>query len=166
PSMSSGAGTGSTKLTVLDPPPYYAQAVAAGPVAYWRLNETSGPTAYDSVGGYNGTNYGLLVLGVSGPAAPQFPGLESGNAAYQFDGTAASVGVPPLNLSTNTVTITAWVNPHGKQGSDPGIFSWHGAGNTRGEFLLDPANNTLSVYWNGNLLTSTLAVPTNQWAFV
>src|SRR5262249_52033981 len=50
-----GSGSGSITLTVIDPPPYYAQAVGAGPVAYWRLNESVGGTAHDVVGGYNGT---------------------------------------------------------------------------------------------------------------
>src|SRR5262249_36383905 len=36
-SNSFGSGSGSIRLTVVDPPPYYAQLVAGGPVAYWRL---------------------------------------------------------------------------------------------------------------------------------
>ncbi len=165
-SNSFGAGTGSVTLTVVDPPPYYAQALGTGPVAYWRLNETVGATAYDSVGGYNGTNNGSLALGVSGPTPPQFPGFDSSNTAYQFDGTTTSVGLPALNLNTNTVTITAWVNLNGTQGHSPAIFSWQGAGNAGGQFLFGDANNTLSANWNGNLLSSPLAVPTNQWTFV
>ncbi|HWW03458.1 MAG TPA: LamG-like jellyroll fold domain-containing protein [Candidatus Acidoferrum sp.] len=165
-SNSFGSGSGAITLTVVEPPPYYGQAAGAGPVAYWRLNETAGATAYDSVGGYNGTNRGSLVLGVKGPTPPVFPGFDSSNTAYQFDGTTASVAVPALNLNTNTVTITAWVNLNGAQGHSPGIFSWQGAGNAGGQFLFGDSNNTLSAYWNGNLLTSTLLVPTNQWTFV
>jgi hypothetical protein len=165
-SNSFGSGSGTITLTVIDPPPYYAQALGAGPVAYWRLNETAGATAYDSVGGYNGTNNGSLVLGVSGPTPPDFPGFESSNTAYQFDGMTASVGLPPLNLNTNTVTISAWVNLNGTQGHYAGIFSWQGPGNAAGQFLLGDTNNTLFANWNGNLLASTLVVPTNQWTFV
>lgn len=165
-SNSFGAGSGSVALTVVDPPPYYAQTLGAGPVAYWRLNESSGATAYDSVGGYNGTNNGSLVLGVSGPTPPAFPGFEASNTAYQFDGTTTSVVLPALNLNTNTVTITAWVNLNGTQGHSPGIFSWVGAGNATGQFLFGDANNLLSANWNGNLLASSLVVPTNQWTFV
>lgn len=165
-SNSFGLGSGSLTLTVVEPPPYYNQAVGAGPVAYWRLNETAGTTAYDSVGGYNGANNGGLILGVSGPAPPAFPGFESSNTAYQFDGTTTSIALPALNLNTNTVTITAWVNLNGMQGHRPGIFSWQGAGNAGGQFLFGDTNNTLSSDWNGNLLVSTLVVPTNQWAFV
>src|SRR5262249_29471814 len=113
-SVSNSEGLAGAKgvLTVIAPPPYFSQATAAGPLAYWRLNETSGATAYDSVGGYNGTNNGGLVLGVNGPIAPSFPGFESGNSAYQFNATDSSVSVPPLNLSTNftNITFVAWVN--------------------------------------------------------
>ncbi len=161
-----GSGSGSVRLTVVDPPPYYAQVIRAGPVAYWRLNETSGASAYESVGGYNGTNNGSLALGVSGPTPPEFPGFESSHTAYGFDGTTTSVGLPALNLKTNTVTITAWVNLNGTQGHSPGIFSWRGAGNAGAQFLFGDANNALSASWNGNLLASPLVVPTNQWTFV
>jgi hypothetical protein len=165
-SNSFGAGDGSVTLTVVDPPPYYAQGLGAGPVAYWRLNEAAGATAYDSVGGYNGINNGGLVLGVSGPTPPAFPGFESSNTAYQFDGTTTSVGLQALNLNANTVTITAWVNLNGTQGHSPGIFSWQGAGNAGGQFLFGDGNNTLSANWNGNLFASSLVVPTNHWTFV
>ena len=36
---------------------YASYVVADGPTAYWRLDETSGPTIYDSVGGFDGTCY-------------------------------------------------------------------------------------------------------------
>jgi hypothetical protein len=161
-----GSASGAVTLAVVDPPPYYSQVVGAGPVAYWRLNETAGETAFDSVGGYNGTNNGSLVLGVKGPTPPSFPGFESSHTAYQFDGATTRIDLPGLNLNTNTVTITAWVNLNGTQKPAPGIFSWQGAGNAGAQFLFGNTNNTLSAYWNGNLFTSTLVAPTNQWTFV
>jgi subtilase family serine protease len=153
-------------LSVIATPPYVAQTYTMAPVACWRLNETSGTTAYDLIGGFNGTNNGSLVLGVSGPTAPAWPGFESGNTAYQFSGSGTSVSVPALNLNTNTVTITAWVNTSGTQGYYPGIFSWQGGGSSRGQFIFSNGNNKLACYWNGSLQTSTLVVPTNQWTFV
>jgi photosystem II stability/assembly factor-like uncharacterized protein len=165
-SNSYGSSSESITLTVVNPPPYYSQAVGAGPVAYWHLNETVGTTAYDSLCGYNGTNNGNLVLGVGGPAPPQFPGFESSNTAYQFDGANTSVGLPALNLNTNTVTITAWVNLNGTQAHSPGIFSWLGTGNASGQFLFGDNDNTLVANWNGNLFASTLLVPINEWTFV
>ena len=73
---------------------------------------------------------------VAGPlTADGYPGFADGNAAAQ---TALStpnsrVSVLPWNLNTNTVTITAWVNPNGPQGQryqcahrriDDGAIEW------------------------------------------
>lgn len=152
-------------LTIILSPPYRTQTLAAGPVAFWRLNETSGPTAIDSVGGFNGTNLGSLILGASGPTAPAFPGFETGNTAYQFNGSDTSVSVPALNLNTNTVTMTAWININALE-YYPGIFTWEGSGGSRAQLLLGDHNNQLAFYWNGNLQVSSLVVPSNQWTLV
>ena len=166
-SNSEGTVTSSVSpLTIISSPPYRTQTLASGPVAYWRLNETSGTTAFDSVGGFDGTDIGSLIFGVSGPAAPAFPGFENGHTAYQFDGATTSVSVPALNLNTNTVTITGWVNCSGVENNYPGILTWQGSGSNRGQFLFDVGNNQLGLYWNGNFQVSTLTVPINQWTFV
>ena len=34
---------------------YQQGVIAAGPIAYWQLNETSGTSAFDYVGGYDST---------------------------------------------------------------------------------------------------------------
>ena len=152
-------------LSVIATPPYMAQTFATAPVAWWRLNETFGTTAYDSIGGYNGTDAGSIVLGVNGVGAPTFPGFETGNTAYQFDGTTTSVSVPALNLNTNTITITAWVNGTGTQSTRAGIF--FGRDNIGGWGLRFGSANNLGFTWNGGYLyDSTLTVPTNQWTFV
>ncbi len=36
---------------------YASYVVADKPAAYWRLNETNGPTIQDSIGGFDGTCY-------------------------------------------------------------------------------------------------------------
>jgi hypothetical protein len=130
--VSNGEGTVTSSvspLTIITTPPYPTQTLASGPLAYWRLNEMSGPTAIDSVGGFNGTDVGSLVFGVSGPTAPAFPGFESGNTAYQFDGVTTSVTVPALNLNSTNMTITAWVKRSGAQ-YYTGIVSWNSGGPT------------------------------------
>ena len=54
-------------LTVSGVASNYASAIVAlGPTAYWRLNETSGTTAYDYIGGYTGTIAGGVTLGQPG----------------------------------------------------------------------------------------------------
>jgi len=152
-------------LTVIATPPEVAQMFATGPVAWWRLNETSGATAYDSIGGFNGTDNGSIVMGVSGPTAPGFAGFEPGNNAYQFSGSGTSVSLPALNLSSN-ITLTAWVYPSPDPGYYPGIVSWSAGGTT---IMLGFGNHTnkLTYIRNGSVYnSSSLLVPTNQWSFV
>ncbi len=57
----------SISLTVLSDPtaPYPQQVLADGPMDYYRLDESSGTTAYDYVGGNNAT-YTNVTLGVPG----------------------------------------------------------------------------------------------------
>ena len=153
-------------LTVIPSQPYRAQLLADAPVAWWRLNETNGTTAYDSVGSHNGTNNGSLALAVSGPNAPTFSGFESGNTAYSFSGSGTYVSLPALNLSSN-ITLTAWVQPNAAQSANyPGVISWSSGGNTI-SLGFGNGNNRLTYVRNGSVYSSsTLLVPTNQWTFI
>jgi len=84
--VSSGAA-----LTVLTPAAgsYPAAVLANNPINYWRLNEAPGSTtAFDSIGGLDGTYNGGVTLG--GPG-----GLPAGGAdtsAY-FDGTSGEIAL-------------------------------------------------------------------------
>jgi DNA-binding beta-propeller fold protein YncE len=87
--------------------PTYAQAVTGdAPVSYWRLNESSGPTAADSVGTNPGTYVG---------AVPGAPGLlaSTTNTAASFSGTTQYVRI--LNSAsvapTARVSVEAWIKP-------------------------------------------------------
>jgi photosystem II stability/assembly factor-like uncharacterized protein len=166
-SNSEGTATSSVSpLTVIATPPYPTQTLASGPLAYWRFNETAGPTAFDSVGGYNGTNVGSLTLGVSGPTAPAFPGFESGNIAYQFDGVTTSVSVPALNLNSTNMTFTAWVRRSGAQ-YYTGIVSWNSGGPTIIDLGFGNSDGRLTYIRNNSVYnSSSLIVPDGQWTFV
>src|SRR5262245_14472752 len=48
------------------PPPYAARVIADGASYYWRLNETSGSTAFPTVGAVNAT-YSGVTLNQAGP---------------------------------------------------------------------------------------------------
>ncbi len=165
--------TATASVTVTTPFPNfgstYTNAVLnLGPVAYWRLNETSGATALDSAGGHDGTNNGSLVLGLNGPTAPEFPGFEPTNTAYQFNGTNTSVTFPALDLASTNITITAWLKPSRSQAPSAGIVSWDT--NTFwfgfGSSTSFNQNNELNYERNGFSSISRLAVPSNQWSFV
>jgi hypothetical protein len=164
--------TATASVTVTTPFPNYTSTYTNAvlnlePVAFWRLNETSGVTAFDLAGGHNGTNNGNLVLGTNGPSALAFPGLEPANTAYQFNGTDTSVSFPALNLTSSNVTITAWLKSSGSQGTNSGIVSWDGT-NTFwfgfGSYSYN--NNTLTLERDGFSYFSALVVPSNQWTFV
>lgn len=108
---------------------YYAGTVAGqSPVAYWRLNETTGTTAAAAVGGggLNGTyfNFGGSnpALDQQGPRPAGFPGFLSDNVAKQFNGdsttfnsTTAYTRVEVADQAaldiTGALTISAWINP-------------------------------------------------------
>jgi predicted alpha-1,2-mannosidase len=89
------------------PGSYAAAVVSENPLAYWPLNETNGPVAWDWVGGNNGTYVGGVTLAQPGVS---LAGFVLPSYAATFDGASGYVDIPqgPLNL-TNAVTVMAWV---------------------------------------------------------
>ena len=80
----------------------------AGLVAWWPLDETSGPTSADLANGLNGT-----WTGTPAPTA----GMVGGGLRFPFNQTLPPEVVVPhnakLNLGTGDFTIDAWINPTG-----------------------------------------------------
>jgi hypothetical protein len=141
-----------TVTVIADPTaPYPQQVLADGPLAYFRLDESSGaPTAYDYAGGNNGS-YSNVVLGV--------PGYNS-SAAIQSDPseTAAEFGdYPPNNDYVGNVptylnfgvtnggnaefSVEAWFNEYLYKNGGNGIVAL-GYGNGGEQFVLDTGNGT------------------------
>ncbi|HUI06164.1 MAG TPA: LamG-like jellyroll fold domain-containing protein [Verrucomicrobiae bacterium] len=147
----------------------YGQAVTNhSPVAYWRLNEPNGSAiAYDFLGVYNGSIGSNVTAGVSGPQSPLFPGFETNNTAIQLNYAPGSyLTMPALNLNTNTVTITGWVNPMGPQADSVGVIFCRGGSTVAGLNFPAGGTNELRYTWGAHLGGSTgLIVPTNQWSF-
>ena len=163
---------------------YEAAVLSLGPLAYWRLNETSDPSsgsvvAYDYVGGYDGT-YGTNALngfnGITGPRPTNgFAMFEADNDALETtDGEDLScVTAPQPALNVNTATFTLWVYPIGAQADWTGLFmnrSTDGEGVGMGGSGEDNAG-MLTYTWNGNSsdtygFVSDLTIPQNQWSMV
>lgn len=158
----------------------YAESIKTnGAVAYWRFNDNVDPTtgsavAFDFIAGRAGP-YGASTLnganGITGPANPTWPGFESANSAVQiFPGyTNSFVEIPAseaLNLNTNTVTITAWLNPVAIVNNAGIVFQRQNGvvglamGNT-GNLGFNWNDNSASWSWD-----SGLALPVGQWSFV
>ena len=86
-----------------------------------------------------------------------------------FSASGTPISLPPLNLNTNTVTITAWINPAAvvanagivysrSSGTTAGLV-WAG---TTGALGYNWADNSATYNWQ----TSGCSPPTNQWSFV
>lgn len=79
-----------------------------GPVAYWRLGESSGTNAADSSGnGLNGTYTGGVTLGQPGAL------VDDANTAVAFNGSTGyvTVGAPAALKMTTQFSVEAWVYP-------------------------------------------------------
>jgi hypothetical protein len=96
-------------------------AIAAGLVAHWKLDETGGMTAMDSAGTANGTltNMDPLIAWVSG-----HPGTHGG---LELDGVDDLVALPTLAVTRGSYTISFWVK----------LYDW--------------ANNTVDNAWSAVL---------------
>jgi hypothetical protein len=84
---------------------YRQDVLAASPVSYWRLGETSGTSAADEVGANAGT-YSNVLLGQPGALALAC----DSNPSASFDGTRSYVRAPAsasLNM-TSAVTVEFW----------------------------------------------------------
>jgi len=162
--------------------PYPYDVFTNGPVAYWRFAETADNVgnsiqAYDYSGHNFHATYGSGVLdNQPGPQSPSFPGFESTNTAVALVNNSpnSSLIAPSLNLNTNTVTITAWINPPSESafngilvwanGSDKAGFSF--GGNVNGSGIAE-----LGYVWSTNNpatynFHSGLYPLANQWSFV
>jgi hypothetical protein len=166
-------------LGVSVPPPplttiYGLSVTSLNPYAYWRLNETNGATiAYDYYGIYNGAIGSGVIAGVPGQPNPPFTGFETNKTAMELNGSGGSyLTMPTLNLNTNTVTITGWINPSGVESDWTGVvFCRSGttvAGLSFGQASYSGITNELRFTWNNNYfgISTGLIVPSNQWSFV
>jgi hypothetical protein len=131
-------------------------AVYAGLQAWWKLDETSGAVADDSTGRpQDGTvlNSPLWTAGLS-------------DGALTLNGTTQSVQVPALGLSSNTVTLSAWVKRNGAQSQWAGLIFDRGNGASGLSF---GNNHELRYQWNNangaRNFNSGLTVPDNTWTF-
>jgi autotransporter-associated beta strand protein len=183
----SGSVTSSpAALTLVAPFGYEAAAVAAGPVALYAFDDLGDPAtnnspAFDYAGDFDGV-YGIAAqngnpnYNIAGPRPSDgLPGFDATNAAARFSGFTAEshVTLPPLNLNTNIVTLTAWINP-GVPAASAGIIFCRGGGTVAGlnftGSLDGSGNRTLGYTWNNEGGTfgwnSQIAPTPGVWSFV
>lgn len=152
----------------------YASLVLGNkPIGYWRLGEPGNPPAVNlGTLGANGDGQYIYPAhpAQDGPLPPPYFGFESDNRACAFSGTNGYVELPPLNLNTNAVTMTAWIFCGGIQSNNTAIV-FSRAGTTVAGLKFDVNDpNGLSYNWNADSAAfnfkSGLAVPVAQWSFV
>ena len=171
-------------------PPSYVSAITStnGLMSYWRLDESTGPSARDSVGSSNGTYVGGVQYGAAG-AITNDP-----DTSVAFNGTNAKVQLPSITSVTD-FSIEAWsCLPAGWAGTNSTVYGGSGtvrvlaraggsglsayAGVTLGgtEYVLQPGHTasnlgvcvqwvltrsgpTLSLYRNGTLIGQRADLP-------
>ena len=144
-----------TLTVIVAPAGSYEEAVlSGGPIAYWRLGESDGSTAFDYVGGNHGT-YNNVTLGMDGAIA------NDPNTAAGFNGTSSYVGTPLSLNSTPAFTALGWINRAADQANRTGIWGQ----NDKLEFGYIN-NNTLQIWTDNALNVTPNPFPNGQWAFL
>jgi hypothetical protein len=152
-------------------------------IAHWRLNEavnpSTNPPTFDNMGGGVGA-WETNALQATGPRPSAFPGFEASNTGTQSSTNAAVLDhswstLSPLNLNTNTVTLTAWIYPNGAPGVQGGKYSgffFTRANSTECGMQVGDANTSagqLAYTWNDGEIKawpSGFTIPANQWSFI
>jgi len=151
--MTNLVGTGAINpisVTVLTDPsaPFPSQVLADGPIAYFRLDEAAGTTAYDYVGGNNGT-YTNVALGMPGYDSLQPTQSDPTETAAGFGfinppndyvgnvPTYLNFGAP--NGSNSEFSVEAWATDYINNNNSNAIVAL-GYGNGGEQFVLDTGN--------------------------
>ena len=180
--------TGAAQLSIAVPNgPYENEVVTTGPLHFYRFDELGDPAtnntvAFDYAGGDlgvygTGCQNGNPTYSIAGPTPTSgWPGFYAANTAVSFAGSSPNRQVhitSPWSLNTDTVTITAWVNPGAPAVNQDFVFV-HGSGTVAG-FGYGPnldtnGNPTLGYTWNDDSATtdwsSGLEAPVGIWSFV
>lgn len=184
-----------TVLPVSSESTYDLAVLAAGPVAYYRFNETGNPATnnllvLDNAAALNGI-YGVDVTNgydeVAGPRPTDgYPGFPANNAAALFtaNDTNSQITVAPWNLNSASVTFTFWVNApviqnysaaiisSGTNNSTYAAVNYYSGFNPGGTGVGISGDIDLGYTWNeaGSpadiFWDSGIMPPTNDWSFV
>lgn len=138
---------------------------APGPVGYWKLDENTGTTAYDSSGFGNN-----LTLQADLNEESWQPGIQ-GSSLYFPDTVNAYADTASnpssLSMSTRSVTMSAWVYRNGASNTDNILCKAQGLGCSYGISLSSNAVGVRSRGSGGILSTSfTYTVPTGSWQYI
>src|SRR3989344_733062 len=125
---------------VLIPVLFAKSAQAVSPtdlVGWWKLDETTGTTVYDSATSlHNGTNYGALV-GEPGKIG----------TSYRFDGVDDYIEIPETDFDiTGPLTVEGWIKPNNYNEVHTIVSKWRDFDGS------DQRGYALAVHPNGRVL--------------
>jgi len=126
-----------------------ADVVTNGLVSWWTFDETSGATAYDSIGDNTGTvNDGTWTTDTAGGAS---------SGALYFN-SSANVTVPDANsLEPTTISIEAWIKPDV-------MGSWQAMVGKDGSYIFDTTTTSLRsfLFTSGGNINFSGGMPLNS----
>jgi hypothetical protein len=108
------------------------------------------------------TTYQVMVNDLNKCDADTIPG----NALQLLASTDYATMSAPLNITTNTITFSAWIKPNGVQSSTTGLI-FSGSNGATGINLR--SNNRLSYHWNdeaGSYSYNGPTVPSDVWSHI
>ena len=146
-----------------NPAGYSSTVLGYSPLAYWKLDESSGTTAADSSGNGLSSTYTGVTLGSGGPMPP--------STSAGFDGTDDYVDRAVVTTQTTNITLEGWaywdgthnafVVYNGNSASDGyGIVISNGAGGDGNQIHIQEGGNTYSA------IGSAGTMPVDQWTFL
>jgi subtilisin-like proprotein convertase family protein len=128
------------------------QVFTAGPVGFWRLNESNSIVAANSGSGgpaHNGSYLNGVSQGNAGPRPAAFSGFETDNRAATFDGVDDKLDVPySAALNTTDFTVSVWARCNGGAGAFRSPLTSRADSPTRG-FIFYANNANRWSYWTG-----------------
>ena len=137
-----------------------AEIMANGPVAFWRLGESSGTSAVDEISGANGTYTNSPTLGATGP----FGNIAA--TATDFNGATDYVSIPDSTAWDLTDgSLQLWFNAVDASVGGT-LLDRDGAGTNEGEFYIDLYGGDITVNLegtNGGLLQATNVITSGVW---
>ncbi len=140
---------------------YVNAVLAANPVAYWRLDESSGTDLIDYLGVHNGQYNGGFTLNQPGYS------IFDTNKAVAFDGSSGYAQVPYFDdLNQPTFSVECWVYPTGGAGNYRSPFSNRDTAFGAQGYLFYADDQDKWDFWIGGGGWNTAigpAVALNQW---
>ena len=157
----SGNATGNG-ITLRQHPSYKDLVMSYSPLAYWRLNETSGTTASDTSGNSRtGTYAGGYTLSQSGALSG------SVDTAVKFNGTTGRVNISSLTASTaSDYTVVAWMNMASFAATQEIFDTWSAAWTRPAYMVLSSGAFACGIETHASVTyatSPTLTIPSGTW---